>query len=193
MGVYRHQHWHLLEKEQKMRISPRFNATYAFAAAVICTLLLSSAAAQQSNASQLLEQTRSVSAQLNRDVVQMESFTRSKVSWETHATQINTIKAHINNAGKLVGQLEDARGSAAQWQRDAIDRITPLLKEMASNTEAIINHLNKAKRVWDPPYQEYLKANHELSDELTKAIGDFVDYGNTREKLETLEKKLETS
>jgi hypothetical protein len=63
---------------------------------------------------------------------------------------------------------------------------------MASNTESIIDHVSEANRVSDPPYQDYLKANYELSSELTRAIGDFVDYGKTRERLQTLEKKLET-
>src|SRR6185312_1212381 len=97
------------------------------AAAVICPLMILPLAAQQSDISQLLEHSRSVSVQLNRDVAQMESFTRSKTTSQTHARQIEIIKTHINNAGKLVSQLQDARGSAAQWQQDAIDRITPLL------------------------------------------------------------------
>lgn len=123
----------------------------------------------------------------------METFTRSKVNWKSHASQINIIKDHINKAGQLLSQLEGARGNADQWQHDAIDRIAPLLKEMASNTEAIIDHLNNAKQVWAPSYQKYLTANHELSSELAGAIGDFVEYGKTKERVEMLEKKLETS
>ncbi|HEX7359400.1 MAG TPA: hypothetical protein VF283_02810 [Bryobacteraceae bacterium] len=123
----------------------------------------------------------------------METFTRSKTNWQAHASQITIIREHINNAGKLVSQLQDARGGAAQWQKDAIDHIYPLLKEMASNTESIIDHLNKAKEVWAPEYQEYLKENHDLAQELYSAIGEFVQYGNTRQKLEKLEKSLGTS
>jgi len=54
-----------------------------------------------------------------------------------------------------VSQLQDARGNAAQWQQDVSDRITPLIKEMASNTESIIDHVSEANRVSDPPYQDY--------------------------------------
>src|SRR5689334_24028347 len=142
-----------------------------FAVALMCPLLLNAETA--SEVSQLLESTRTISNQLSRDVTQMESLTRSKVTWQSHSAQIEPIRNHINQAGKLVGQLEETRAGAARWQQDAIDRITPLLKEMASNTDSIIDHLNKAKRVWDPSYQEYLRANHELADELAKTIGDF--------------------
>lgn len=177
-----------------MRKNLRTAGSYFLAAAVISPLLVFSAAAQQqSNVTQLLQRTKTTAAQLARDVEHMEMFTRSKTNWQSHASQISVIKEHINNAGKLVSQLEDARDGAAQWQHDAIDHITPLLKEMASNTESIIDHLNKAKQVWSPQYQEYLKENHDLAEELYSAISDFVQYGTTRQKIEMLEKKLETS
>ena len=38
--------------------------------------------------------------------------------------------------------MQAARADAKPWHQDAIDRITPVLKELASNTEAVINHLN---------------------------------------------------
>ncbi|HLJ15428.1 MAG TPA: hypothetical protein VKV15_13090 [Bryobacteraceae bacterium] len=93
--------------------SLRTNRGYLLAAVVMCPLLPSSAVAQ-SDVSRLLEDTRATATQLSRDVVQMETFTRSKVSWQSHAAQIDRIKTHINNAGKLVAQLQDARGGAAQ-------------------------------------------------------------------------------
>lgn len=173
--------------------SLRTIGSYFFAAALMSPLLVSSASAQQSDVSQLLQKTKTTAAQLDRDVAQMESFTRSKTNWQSHAHQISIIKSHINQAGKLLSQLEDARGNASHWQQTAIDRIRPLLQEMASNTESIIDHLNKAQRVWDPSYQQYLKENHELATELSDAISDFVSYGSTKEKVEQLEKKLEVS
>jgi len=50
-----------------------------------------------------------------------------------HADQIGVIKAHVNDSGKILAQLHDARAGASHWQQDAIDRITPLLQEIASN------------------------------------------------------------
>lgn len=177
-----------------MRKDLRAMGSYLLAAAVISPLLVFHAAAQQqSNVTRLLQRTKTTAAQLARDVEHMEMFTRSKTNWQSHSSQISVVKEHINNAGKLVSQLHEARDGAAQWQKDAIDHITPLLQEMASNTESIIDHLNKAKEVWAPQYQEYLKENHDLAEELYSAISDFVRYGTTRQKLEMLEKKLETS
>jgi hypothetical protein len=66
-----------------------------------------------------------------------------------------------------------------------------VLKELASNTESIINHLNDSKKyLKNPTYQEYLKANAELSRELASSISDIVDYDNTKTKMEELQSKL---
>ena len=52
------------------------NAAVAPGSAGGCPLMVLPVAAQQSDVSQLLEESRSVSVQLSRDVAQMESFTR---------------------------------------------------------------------------------------------------------------------
>lgn len=138
----------------------------------------------------LLQDARASAAQLRRDTTQMETFTRSSLSWQSHAAQINTIKEHINRTGKIVADLHDSRDSAAAWQQDAIDRITPLLQEMASNTEAIINHLNEKKQTWAPGYQGYVRSNAVLADELSKLIGDYIDYDSAKAKTSDLGEKL---
>ena len=73
----------------------------------------------------------------------METYTRSNVTWPSHSAQISQIKDHINKAGEILAQLQSARAEAQPWHQDTIDRITPVLKQLASDTEAIINHLNE--------------------------------------------------
>jgi len=141
-------------------------------------------------ASRLLQEARMSAAQLRRDAVQMESYSKSRLSWQSHAHQIDLIKEHINRTGKIVSDLHNARDGAEAWQQDAIDRITPLLQEMASNTESIINHLNDRKQTWHPEYEGYLKSNAELAGQLSKLIGDYVDYDNAKSRTQELGKKL---
>jgi hypothetical protein len=77
------------------------------------------------------------------------------------------IKDHINQAGGLVIELAARRTKASAWQQAAIDRVTPLLRELASNTEATIEHLDKNQsRLHRPELQEYAKANYELATRL---------------------------
>lgn len=142
-------------------------------------------------ASQLLQQAKTSAAQLRRDTVQMQSWVGSQLTWESHAQQINAIKEHVNNSGKILSELHNARDGAEAWQQDAIDRITPMLHEMASNTEGIINHLNEHQgKTWVPQYRNYVEANAAQAEDLYRLISDYLNYGSAKSKTESLEKTL---
>lgn len=121
----------------------------------------------------------------------MESFTRSNLSWQSHSAQIKLIKEHINKAGSILSQMQVARADAKPWHQDAIDGITPTLKQLAANTDSIINHLNDNPG-WlrDPAYMQYLKSNQQLASELSAAVGNVVDYDNTKTRMEELQEKV---
>lgn len=168
---------------------------FPFAAALLLGLAVFASAgarafAASADVSKLFQDAKMSAAQLRRDANQMEAYSKSRLSWESHAHQINQIKEHINKTGKIVADLHEARDGAAAWQQDAIDRITPLLQEMASNTESIINHLNDRQQTWHPEYQEYLKSNAELAADLSKLIGDYVDYDSAKARTQEMEQKL---
>lgn len=142
--------------------------------------------------SQLLSEAKSQAYQISADAAMLESYTRSPVLWESHTSAVEQMKAHINEAGRTLAKLEDVRANASPWQVIAIDRIHPLLKEIASNTNAAIGHLNKSpKRINRPEYRDYVVAIADVSNKLAGLVADFVDYGQTKSKLERLTLKLE--
>lgn len=180
----------------------RVHASCTFFVALLLTALLS--ACLQTNAAtppednpevtQLLQDIEAQAADLQRDSDTLESFTRSRVSWESHATELETIKEHINTIGKTIQKLQDMRSSAAPWQQEAIDRIIPVAQKLASNTTNAIERLNRNRtHLQDPQYQEYLRSNAEAARELSSMVRDFVEYGKTRNALERLEKRLEVA
>ena len=68
----------------------------------------------------------------------------------------------------------------------------PVLKELATNTTAAINHLNENKlRPTTGSYPQYLRENAEAAHNLADMISSFVKYGDSRAKVEKLEQKLE--
>src|ERR1017187_8100735 len=93
----------------------------------------------------LLADAKAEAVELKTDAGDMDSFTRSNLSWASYATKAEMIKEHVNNSGKLLGKLQEAEAIASPWQQTAIRRIEPLLREIAANTEATINHLNENK------------------------------------------------
>jgi hypothetical protein len=141
---------------------------------------------------QLLSEAREKAAQLSRDADEMESLTRSDVSWQSHAAMLESMKDDVNEMGRIAQKLEASRNTASPWQQQAIDRMMPLLKELASNTTAAINHLNQERnRPTSGEYADYLRQNSETARELSDMVSSFVRYDETRAKLEKLEQKLE--
>jgi uncharacterized protein YbjQ (UPF0145 family) len=171
-----------------------FGTVVIFAAVLLIPRLEVRAADQQDNreVSKLLEDIKSQAADLQRDSEELESFTRSNTSWESHAEELNLIKDRINTIGKTIGKLQELRSSASPWQQEAIDRLIPVAQKLASNTTAAIEHLNKEpSRIHEPQYQQYIKSNAEAARNLAAMVRDFVEYGKTRTTLEAYERKLE--
>src|SRR3979411_3534190 len=109
----------------------------------LATLATSQNNEENTEVTRLLADARDKAAVLSRDADEMEALTRSDVSWQTHAAMLDTMKEDVNDLAKSVEKLNAARDSASSWQRQAIDRMMPLMKELASKTTPAINHLKE--------------------------------------------------
>lgn len=142
--------------------------------------------------SELLTQAKTRAVQLRNDAEVMKSFSLSGVSWESHADQLNLIKEHINALGNVLQQMSDQRHLASPWQQAAIDRITPLAAELASNVETTIEHLtNNRNRLQTPQYRDYLTSNADVANSLSALISDYVSYGKSKANYQKLGSELE--
>ncbi len=167
---------------------------FVLAALVIVSPVLRAAQASKDSAeiTALLADAKSEAGQLKLDTAEMETYTRSNLSWKTFASKITLIKDHVNKIGELTGKLNNARGGGSPWQQQAIDRINPLLQELASNVGATINQLSEHQSlVHSTHYKEYVQTNHEQATNLASLISDYVEYGKAKDKMEALGKDLE--
>jgi hypothetical protein len=142
--------------------------------------------------SQLLSEVKTEAVALQDDADVLATWTRKKdMSWESHSRRLNDIRDHVTQAGQLLAKLNEARGTASAWQQQAIDRIYPLLKELADNSEATINHLkDNQAHIHFPAYEDYTKAGYDLAKELATLISDYVDYGDHEAEFHRLQEKL---
>lgn len=140
-----------------------------------------------------LDNANAEAAELARDADDMTALIRSDTSWQSHAEALNRIKDHVNNMGRIVAKLEEERSEASPWQQQAIDRMIPMLKEIAANTTGAIEHLNaNHTRPVSGNYKDYLEQNADTSHELADMISSVEKYDRTRTKLERLQDKLES-
>ena len=146
---------------------------------------------EPADVNKLLMDARTESAQLKTDAVDMKTYTMTRLSWQTHAAQIDRIKGHANEVGMLVFKLNNARGVAAPWQQEAIDRINPLLNELVGSLNGTIDHFSQVSfELQMSPYRDYVAANATLASNLAKLISDFVDYGESKAKANDFERQL---
>jgi hypothetical protein len=90
--------------------------------------------------------------------------------------------------------LQSHRTVASPWQQEAIDRITGLANDLATNMNATIDRLNKSKsRPTAPLYLEYLKANSRIASDLANEIDETIDYAQNKAKEESLGQQLDSS
>lgn len=139
----------------------------------------------------LLEQAKAHATLADDDGTALDSYTRSKMAWQSHANRLNQIKVHANNLIKDFNALSELRDQGTPWQQEAIDRVGPLLQEMSAHLTATIQHLNEnSNRIHFPEYRDYVHANSELLSKAHQMISDFVDYGEAKSKADSLEQKL---
>jgi hypothetical protein len=90
--------------------------------------------------------------------------------------------------------LQSHRTTASTWQQDAIDRITGLANDLATNMNAAIDRLNKSKsRPSTPPYPAYIKANTRIVTDLANEIDSAIDYGQDKAAAEGLGQQIDSS
>jgi hypothetical protein len=143
--------------------------------------------------SAILAEVKTEAIQLSHDADELKLFTHSTLAWESHARKVEQIRDHVNNAGKSLSKLNNARENGSPWQQQAIDRISPLLKELAVNVTSTIEHLSqKPVLLQTGLYADYVAANYELASNLAELVSDYVDYGRSKAKSEELATKLET-
>jgi hypothetical protein len=146
----------------------------------------------QQEASDLLTQVQMLSDKLSVDSDRLASFTHSKLSWESHATQLHLVRDHINQIGEKLARLQEIRHVTSPWQQRAIDRVVPVAATLAAHTQAAIEHLNENQgHLFAPSYQAHLEAIAERADTMNTILDKFLDLGNAQQRLERLQQETE--
>lgn len=164
----------------------------AVAAAFWCTPWLAAQTNDSAEISALLAQAKTHATLAADDAATLQSYTNSNLNWQTHAKGLENMKEHVNALGRVHKQIVDLRPQGSQWQQIAIDRIDPLLRDLAAQLTATIQRLNEHPgQVHMPAYRDYVQANYEYASRTAELIHDFVDYDTAKAKVEALEAKLE--
>ena len=108
----------------------------------------------------LLDQVRQHAAQANRDGAILESYTYSPIDFRMYAQTLTNLKAHVQNMFRGYYQLQQMRDRGTPAQQEAIDRLDPLLREVATSLTNTIQELNAEQgRVNMPGFRARVHSN----------------------------------
>lgn len=165
----------------------------------VATLLLPAGllAAQKADSkavNNLLDEVKLHAGQADDDATTLETYSQSNLHWQTHGSRLNQIKSHVNDLIQDSNQLASLREEASPWQQEAIDRISPLLPQMATHLTATIKHFNDhTNQTQMKPYHDYIRENQKLIHAAHEIISDLVEYAEAKAKMDALEKDMQLS
>jgi hypothetical protein len=109
---------------------------------------------------QILNQVKQHAAEANYDAALLDSYRRSNLDWRSYARTLAEIKEHANDLFQDYYELQRARNSGTQAQRVAIDKLEPLLREMATELTNTFQTLNEHQaRVNTPNFRTRVHAD----------------------------------
>lgn len=131
-------------------------------------------------------------SQLLRDAHELEAYHPVRASRELHGEQLNMIRDHVNQLGKLEQQMRDERENGAAWQQGVVDQLRPMLEELAGNMEETIAEYNSKARPlhFNAEYKTLAKANARLASELHGLIHDAVRYGHSKRGFDRIQQTM---
>jgi len=114
----------------------------------------------------------------------------SSVDSSAHMVPLTELKQDINRMAKELSAVEKEWESLEPWERQAVEKVSPLLQDAATNTQGAISYYNENRlHLWAPEYRDYTeKARHD-----TEQIADTLKLQLRYEKVRDQEMTLRTT
>lgn len=94
-------------------------------------------------ATQLLNKIQYEAYETKEDALGMPTSSRfNQDNWQFESSQLERVKEHVDKIGKDVCRLQVIRQATLPWQQHEVDRITPVLRELAFRTQNALNQFN---------------------------------------------------
>ena len=140
---------------------------------------------------QLLADADDEAIELANDADDTQALIRGDETWLNHALMLAKVKGHVDTLALIIDKLSKAQNSGSELQREAVEQMLPLVKELSANTTAAINYLNSNKsRPASDAYTQYLKKNAETAHQLSSMISSLLDYEKSMSEIERLRSNL---
>jgi len=136
-------------------------------------------------ATELLKDVRAKAYAVGSDAEGLASLSRfDDVSWERNSSHIERIRDEVNAMGKDLCRLQEIRPVALPWQQREIDRITPKLQDMATQTQNSIKLLNANEHTfWATNFPNDMAAIRTDATQIYRSVVREIQYAKLQHEL----------
>jgi chromosome segregation ATPase len=128
-------------------------------------------------------------ADVSRNAGDLLNLARNhRTAWESHAYYLNNLRHDINDLGRMLSELEQAKPQGSETQQMAIERARPHLVALAAETTEALDLLRVGNRnLRQTQYKETVAELSSQADILYQTVDTIVDYHNADDRLDKLE------
>ncbi len=146
-------------------------------------------------ANQLFGQISNNANNMQREAEELNMLASSyRADWMTQANLLQQIRGDVNDMGDAICRLQVIRRAVLPWQKEAIERATPMVTSLVHDTQEAIVLLNDNHSRWfATDYVTYASRIYDRTERIKDAADRFVQYAQVRQQLNHLENTLELS
>jgi len=134
-------------------------------------------------------------AQVRRQADQMNTYVHiGTASSDSDLSRLIEIREEVNHAGQEIESLEAERSALAPWERQALDKTMPLMREIAANTERAILCFNENKgHLWASQFSNYVTNIYNESKVANQNLGKSLELAHLRKEEHQLERSASSA
>ncbi len=116
----------------------------------------------------------------------------NEITADSQYEHLVALRDEINAIGRGVSSLDAESQSLAPWQKQAVDKVQPLLRETAGDTEKAIQFFNANRNeLWHKDYRNDVSGAFHGSEQIEKTLKDYLKFAQTRDEEQRLRQGLE--
>jgi hypothetical protein len=132
-----------------------------------------------------------MAAELSNRAFTLGEAVRLQKTSGLHVDGMNEMKAEVNKIGIGLRTLEAERAVLAPWEARLLDRVEPLMHDVAENVTAGIHEVNlHSGELWFTPYAAETATITKDADQVASLIKDSIRLNKDRHEARRLEQKL---
>lgn len=142
--------------------------------------------------SELLTQIKEHAWAIRTSVGALDLRARSAdADWEMEDNALNDVRNNVNAMGRDLARLENLRVLAQPWERQEIDRIAPLARQLATDTNNAIRVFNANRtHEWSTEVPNDFAVIRQKAGEIHKSVSESTEMAELRKEIKGLEEGM---